>query len=416
MPPSSNSTPAPRYRFVRKRWHWLFAVVDAVGYFVRRLINRLRKSTTELPRPDQVRRILLVQLDHLGDAVMTTSLLPGLRDRFPQATIDVLCAPWNFEIFTRREVARIFVSRWNRFQRGRTWLWPLSTLYWGCKLRDRKYDVTIDVRGEFSIALLTALTGTRCRVGWPCAGGGFLLTHPVEYVVGRHEVESRRAVLHTLGATSRSITAPSFMPSPAADRFVAHMLGEFLRGDRPLLVFHIGAGTEAKQWPMEHWRELLGRASIEFDARVILVGGAADVEKAREITQNQFWPGLMDWTGRLTIDQLAALLRRADAVIGNDSGPAHLAAAVEAEVIVLFSGTNDPNLWRPWGERVQVLRNPVLCSPCFLRKCRLADHPCVRGLTPETVVDALHSILEVPTILPLHAAASGRLNRLGEGR
>lgn len=414
MPPSSNHAAAPRYRFVRKRWHYLFAIVDAVGQVFVRLLAGLRKSPREPRRSDEVRRILLVQLDHLGDAVMTTSLLPGLRERFPQATIDVLCAPWNYEVFTRREVARIFVSRWNRFQRGRTWAWPCSSLYWGWKLRSRKYDVALDVRGEFSIALLMALSGARRRVGWPSAGGGFLLTDGVDYVVGRHEVESRTAILETLGVTSRAITPPSFSPSPAADRFVAHMLGEFLHGDQPLLVFHIGAGTQAKQWPVAHWRELLGRAALEFDARVILVGGPSEVETAREITQNQFWPGLMDWTGRLTIDQLAALLRRADAVIGNDSGPAHLAAAVDSDVIVLFSGTNDPALWRPWGERVRVLRNPVLCSPCFLTQCRLADHPCLRGLHPEKVVDALREILDVPTILPLHQLAGRRVDGPGD--
>jgi lipopolysaccharide heptosyltransferase II len=414
MPPSSNPVAAPRYRFVRMRWHLLFAVVDAIGTLVARLLSKFRKASNEPQRPHEVRRVLLVQLDHLGDAVLTTSLLPGLRERFPQATIDVFCAPWNCEVFVRREVGRIFVSRWNRFQRRFAWLWPCSTIYWGWKLRTRKYDIAVDVRGEFSVALLMTLCGAKRRVGWPCAGGGFLLTDRVEYVPHRHEVESRHAMLRTLGYEKRGITPPSFTPSPDADRFVVHMLGEFLRDDRPLLVFHIGAGTPAKTWPVEHWRELLGRASLEFDARVILVGGTADVETARTITQDQFWPGLMDWTGRLTIDQLAALLRRADVVIGNDSGPAHLAAAVETETVVLFSGTNDPALWRPWGERVQVLRNAVTCSPCYRTKCPLADHPCLRGLTPETVIDALHSILDGPAILPLPQLAGRRVGRTGD--
>src|SRR5262245_56015616 len=139
MPPSSNSVAAPRYRFVRKRWHVLFAVVDAVGAFIVRLLSKFRKTTSEPQRPHEVRRVLLGPLDHLGAAVLTTSLLPGLRERFPQATIDVLCAPWNHEVFVRREVARIFVSRWNRFQRRFAWLWLIATGYWGWKLRARRY-------------------------------------------------------------------------------------------------------------------------------------------------------------------------------------------------------------------------------------------------------------------------------------
>ena len=415
MTPSSKSPSQPRYRFVRKHWHWLFAVIDAIGEFLARTVAKIRRRPPTLLKDGDVRRVLLVQLDHFGDAVMTTSLLPGLRDRFPQATIDVLCAPWNQEIFTRREVARIYISRWNRFNRKLGWLWPTSTFYWGWKLRGRKYDVAIDVRGEFSVALVMAFCGAKRRVGWPCAGGGFLFTDRVDYVAGRHEVESRHAILRALGSPTRTIAPPSFTPSPAADRFVTHMLGEFLQGDRPLLVMHIGAGTSAKRWPPEYWRELIGRVVIEFDARVVLVGSAGETETARAVTQDQFWPGLMDWTGRLTIDQLAALLRRAEAMIGADSGPAHLAAAVETEVVVLFSGTNDAKQWRPWGERVQVLQHGVPCSPCYLPKCRFVDHPCLSGLMPEMVIDALQTILDGPAILPMLQTTS-RLGHSGENR
>ena len=115
----------------------------------------------------EVRRVLLVQFDHLGDAVMTTALLPGLRRLYCGAEIDVLASPWNAEVFaSRREINRILISRWNRFQRGYTWLWPASLVYWAFVLRRRRYDVAIDVRGEFTIALLAALAGVPRRVGW----------------------------------------------------------------------------------------------------------------------------------------------------------------------------------------------------------------------------------------------------------
>src|SRR5205085_372593 len=103
-----------------------------------------------------------------------------------------------------------------------------------------------DVRGEFTIALLMALAGVPRRVGWTCAGGGFLLTDSAPFEPERHEVDSRRALLTTLGATLPQTTAPSFSPTDEADRFVSHMLGDFRRGSRPLVIFHVGAGTPAK--------------------------------------------------------------------------------------------------------------------------------------------------------------------------
>lgn len=408
--------PPSQYRFVRRRWHFLFRLVDWVGYRLARWAATWRRAPSPVD-PADVRRVLLIQLDHLGDAVMTTALLPGLRRHYRGAMIDVLAAPWNAAVFgSRSEVGRIFVSRWNRFRRGGAWLWPLSALYWGWKLRRAGYDAALDVRGDFSVALIMALAGIPRRVGWDCAGGGFLLTDRAPYEPGRHEVESRRALLTTVGAAVPRVFAPAFSPTPDADRFVGHMLGEFRRGGRPLLVFHVGAGTPAKTWPAEHWRELIGRAVVELDANVVLVGGHGDVATARAITHDRYWPNLMDWTGRLTLDQLAALARRAGVFVGADSGPAHVAAAAGTNVVVLFSGTNDPDQWRPWGERVRVVRHDVACAPCFAKRCPLAKHACMQELTPSDVLTAVQEFVDAPTILAFPTAAASGGHRRGGSR
>jgi heptosyltransferase-2 len=294
------------------------------------------------------------------------------------------------------------------------WLWPCSLVAWAWKLRSQRYDIAIDVRGDFTVAALMAAIGAKRRVGWPCAGGEFLLTDAVDYVVGRHEVESRHAILKTLGDAVRGIAAPSFAPSTEAERFIAHMLGDFRRGPRPLLVFHVGAGTAAKTWPAAQWRELIGRSIVELDARIILVGGAGDMETARSITHDQFWPGLMDWTARLTLEQLAALARRARVFVGADSGPAHLAAAAGAEVVALFSGSTEPARWRPWGESVRVLQHRTPCTPCFAKQCRFSDHPCMTELSPVTVLETLRKIVgEESPIIPMPKFLSSRARRPG---
>jgi lipopolysaccharide heptosyltransferase II len=348
-----------------------------------------------------VRRILLIQWDHLGDAVITTGLLPALRAAYPRASLDALAAPWNSEVFAaRRDVGRIHTSRWNRFNRSLAGLlWPLGVLYWAWKLRGFRYDLAIDARGDFSIALVMRLAGIRHRVGWACAGGGFLLSQSVPFVRGRNETASRAAILKTLGIEPVDPVAPRWLPTPDSRRFVTEQLGEFRRSNR-LLVFHIGAGTNAKQWPVEHWRELLGRAIVEFDSQVILVGGAGDSLVAEQITERNYWPNVMDWTSRLSVDQLAALAARAAVFVGADSGPAHVAAAVGAKVITLFSGTNDSNQWRPHGENVVTLAHAVPCAPCYLTKCPLAGHPCMSGLTPSAVVEALARVLGESGIVP----------------
>lgn len=392
-----------RYRFVRARWRRLFAVVDALGVIWLRIWRAAAGAPAVKPLlPETVERLLLIQLDHLGDAVMTTSMFASLRRRFPKAAIDVLAAPWNCEVFAAsKEIGRIHVCRWNRFRRGFKFGWPLGFFAWVPALRRRRYDAAIDVRGDFPNAALMKLCGIPRRIGWACAGGGFLLTDSAEFVRGRAEVSSRRALLEALGAEVRPSEGPTFTPSAEAIRFVTHMLGEFRLGDRPLWVLHVGAGTSAKTWPVRHWRELLGRAIVELNARVILVGGTADIETAREITQDMNWPGVMDWTGRLTIDQLASLVRRATLFVGADSGPAHLAAATGARVVAIFSGSTVAEQWQPWGPRVGVVRHSTACAPCFAARCSVAGHPCMSDLSPEAVIQAATRLLNQPsTALP----------------
>jgi ADP-heptose:LPS heptosyltransferase len=101
------------------------------------------------------------------------------------------------------------------------------------------------------------------------------------------------------------------------------------------------------------------------------------------------YPGVIDWTGQLSVGELAAVIGQSDLFVGGDSGPAHVAAAMGTPAVVLFSGTNDPRQWRPWGAGVTVVRREVRCSPCHRERCPLRDHPCMKGLEVEEVARAV---------------------------
>jgi lipopolysaccharide heptosyltransferase II len=393
--------PTKRYRYVRLRWHLLFAMVDICGGFVRACLRWLqtgrghRETGTGSPRS-----ILIVQLDHLGDAVMTTAILPMLRRRYPKASLEVLAAPWNREVFDAcDQVDAVHISRVNRF--APTWqpFWPLAQLCWGLRLRPRHFDLGIDIRGEMPLAAILWLAGVRRRVGWDCGGGGFLLTDSAKFVPGRPEMESRLALLDLIGIDAPhelSNKTPWFVPPVAARLKVRQRLDgqvSLKPSADARIVFHVGAGTSAKRWPIEHWQELLGRIIVEYGARVILVGGSNDRVLANAVLGGKRWPGVSDWIGQLTVPETAALIEQADLYIGGDSGPAHLAAAVGTPSVVLFSGTNRVRQWRPWGRRMMVVKHAVDCSPCHLRRCPLADHPCMSGITPEMVMERVRASL-----------------------
>lgn len=391
--------PLGRYRYVRIRWRLLFTCLDWFGWCLVRLAaavrRRLRLSTPTIPA--EPRSILLVQLDHLGDAIISTAMLPLLRARYPQASIDVLASPWNEEVFAAcREVDRIFVSRVNRFAPRRRYLWLPALLGWAWRLRGRRYDLAIDIRGEFPLALLLWLCGARRRLGWDCGGGGFLLTDSPRFVLRRPEVESRLALLAELGIASPAAAdgkGPRFKPSDATRRHISQRLAETSDSDRPLFALHLGAGTTAKRWPLDLWERLIARLVSEYHAQVALVGGEDDRALAAGVMERFSPVDVSDWTGTLRLDETAALLEHAELFVGADSGPAHLAAAVGAPVVVLFSGTNDSRQWRPWGPMVGVVRHEVACSPCHRTECFWADHPCMRGLSVAAVMHEAKRLL-----------------------
>jgi heptosyltransferase-2 len=429
-PAEPRPVPVRRYRYSKLRWRVLVALLDAAGTLLMRLVRAFRSER----RVDRPQRVLVVQLDHLGDAVLTSPMLAALGAAYPDATIDVLASPSNLEVFEADpHVAHVRLAARNWFERRRG-RWALLSAVWELSraLRGSGYELGIDVRGDILTVLVMALAGIPRRVGWAMGGGGFLLTDVAPWVPGRHEVASRLALLRQLGlhvgesprvavhATDddrvlvgrrlrdawpgravRTRVSPVRVRAwargegRAKDRALASTResrirdAEWLHAGRfgaeaPLLAVHLGAGTAAKRWPPSHWRTLLAWF-LDDGWRVVVVGGPEDADAAEAIEPHE---NLRDWTGLLTVPQTAAFLERADLFIGADSGPSHLAACAGIPSVVLFSGTNRSAQWRPWSRRSLILRHHVACRPCHQKICPLADHPCMSGLSPDRVYRA----------------------------
>ncbi len=418
-----------KYRYSKLRWRLLVHALDAAGSIAAAVVRRIR-PTRQVTAPA---RILVVQLDHLGDAVLSTPLIAELRVAYPKSAIDVLASPSNHEVFEADPgVDRVWVAERTWFER-RPDRWALLTAVWslGRQLRDMNYDLGIDVQGDVLSVLVLALAGVRRRVGWSMGGGAFLLTDVAEWIPGRHEVRSRLALLDRLGLS----------PDPAArvdvhvtdeDRIaVARRLAEawprrggsmrraesfvrarrrgghadarparlpvptnpatppddpdWLHSDRfaarpPLLAVHLGMATRPAV-AHRSWRALVGRF-LEEGWRIVVVGGSDDLALSADLPAHD---RIRNWAGTLTVTETTALLERADLFIGADSGPAHLAASAGTLSVVLFSGTNQPRQWRPWSRHSLTLRKRVPCQPCHQKVCPLANRTMWK-LNPDRVL------------------------------
>ena len=117
---------------------------------------------------------------------------------------------------------------------------------------------------------------------------------------------------------------------------------------------------------------------VGSDAR-IAAGLAGDFHPSR----------LINLTGKTSLRELLLLCGRFKFFIGPDSGPSHIASSLGIPTVFLYSGSNDFNVWRPLAENATVLRNPVPCAPCGLEVCNVQGHPCMSGITPQSVLDIL---------------------------
>lgn len=393
-----------RYRYTRPLWHGVMAWIDVIGNVlfeiggwlakgVDRCARRLGCQSARSIETPVISRILVIQLDHLGDGILSLEMLRSLRQAYPAAQLDILASRTNAELFIALQAAdRVWVSTANRFSRhGRRAWWPLALLYWAWKLRRQRYDLAIDVRGELPHAALMWLAGAKARVGWAAGGGGFCLTASATYVPGRHEVDSRVALLRAAGVPPRGASAAG----AASFGVASNCRREQDRLSDRIIILHLGAGTTAKRWPVAAWQALVPLILAESDARVVLVGvDPFEIAAAAAIVDLfEGEPRVTNRTGPLSIAALVQLYETADLAIGADSGPAHLAATMGVATLVLFSGTNRAEQWRPRGAQVVVLRHDVPCAPCHQHDCPFADHPCMRNIDPRSVWEAARRLL-----------------------
>jgi ADP-heptose:LPS heptosyltransferase len=159
---------------------------------------------------------------------------------------------------------------------------------------------------------------------------------------------------------------------------VARLVG----GDR-YIVIHMGSGTSIKEWPVESWAEL-GKALLATGWRIVLTG-SGQVERKQAAIVTSLVTGALNLCDGLKWTEFVEVVAHADLLIGVDSVAGHLAAAVGTKVIVLSPGINPDQLWKPVGDRVNVLTHWMPCAPCF-RKAGCGGMECIRMLDAETVL------------------------------
>lgn len=347
-----------------------------------------------MPEQD-IQKIFVRGTNWLGDAVMTIPALLRLRSSFPKAQITLLAPPRSAEVFTGfAQVDEIYV--YHRKEKGIN-----AFLAARNHLRRERFDLAILFQNAFEAALLAFLGGAKFRIGFQTQGRGVLLTHKLYYSEkhrNRHQTndyldlvaKAERVCLGNESTTTR-ITTPTLIANDEQKQAAA----KFLAPSQTLIALNVGAtNSRAKCWPEDRFAALADRMVAERNARIVLIGAGSERDNAqRVIVQMNNQQAATNLAGKTSIAELIGLLASCDLLVTNDTGPAHVGAALSIPTLTIFGPTNEFET-APLGTHSELIRaEGIECARCMHRECPI-DHRCMTRLSVDDVAQKAFSLLE----------------------
>ncbi|NOX61856.1 MAG: glycosyltransferase family 9 protein [Chloroflexi bacterium] len=361
-----------------------------------------------MPSTSFPQRILAIKLADLGDVLNVTPALRALRRTFPNAQLDILVNPHTASLLEGSTLVDEVIILPKVQMEGLRVFSPASwPILWRSVrvLRARGYDTVVNFHhlttplGRVKQRFLIAATGASARVGLDNGHGGWL-THSVEDkgFGARPEVVYWLDLAARLGATHPDVSLD--LPVGENDhKLVEAMLAQQGLAARGFAVLHPGSGgfSLARRWDPPKFAALAVALERRYRLRSILVGTAGDDVPA--VLAHAKTP-IIDFSQRLSIKQLAALLSRASLFVGADSGVMHVAAAMRAPIVAIFGPTNH-RAWAPWTpySPSRVVRTGIDCSPCAYvghdvgQRNGCAARTCLALLDVDQVMAAVDEVL-----------------------
>jgi len=347
--------------------------------------------------PLNAKRILIVEVNWLGDCLFSTAFIRAVRNNFPRAYIACMAVPRVKEILDGNpHINEIIV-----YDVGGEHCSPLQTLRGNInfvkQLKKYKFDTAFLLHRSFTRALMVYMAGITNRVGYRTFKCALLLTKPIEPedISSEHRADFYLGVARGAGLNVDA-KGCDFFTSQADSEWAQNFLKEnSVSPGEKIIVFNPGGNWQPKRWPKDYFIELgkLFLSDLSGNVKIMISGAAKDFQLAQEIGKG-IGPDVIIMCGKANIKQSAALFKKADLVISNDSGPLHIAVSVGAKAIALFGPTSSliTGPYQADSEKIIVLEKNVGCNiPCYENSC--ADYRCMAAIKPEEVYEAALSLM-----------------------
>ncbi len=327
-----------------------------------------------------INKILIISPSWIGDCVMSQPMLGALKAQYPNVQIDVYAPAWSQAVYNRMPEVNDLLT--NPFGHGEVKLWQRYKN--GRELRKNHYDQVIVLPGSLKSALVPFFSKIPKRTGFIGESRHGLLNDI--RVLDEQElpmmVERYLALAYAKNAPlPRPAAFPKLISHPEDQQQALQDLNLDL--NRPAIGFCPGAEYgPAKRWPAEHFAKL-AQYCIESGKQVWLFGSQKDSEIADEIIGDAK-KHIVNLCGKTKLGQAIDLISLTQAIVCNDSGLMHVAAALERPIISIY-GSSSPDHTPPLSTEASIASLHLPCSPCFERVCPLGHTDCLNKLTPESI-------------------------------
>lgn len=371
------------------------------------------KTKTDLEKKN-FNKVLIIKLWAIGEVCTATPVIRELKSNFPNMSLNFLVGKRSSDIIKNNpHIDEVIVVDEEIFLN-----FNLVEIFKLIKnLKVKRFDIAIVLHHSFLFTIFAWLIGAKTRVGFDRNGEGFLNNVKIcplfsdKRLSKKHRVDRYLAAVEALGGKVRDRNLEVF-PTLEDERFVEDFLEEndvtkddvligiMPTGGKNPAAQRIGARLERKVWPTEYYAELSKMLVEGLKAKIIVLGGVDELEKA-QVIKSRIRENLIDTTSKLNLRQLNSAAQRCSLIITNDSGPMFVVSASDVPLVAIF-GPTDPFLCGPFSKNSYIINKNIGCGPCLredvfpnvVKKCNKKT-ACMNSIEPKEVFEIIKNKLQI---------------------
>jgi len=351
-------------RIFRKIFYLIF---DFTGHIL--FLNFL-KNEKKIKERD-IKKILLIRTDRIGDLVLTTPAMRAVREKYPAAEIHLLIKEYTKDLVVEnQDIDKLIIM--------------------GKDKLENDYNIAFAFHPGIKQNHITFKSGAKYRVGYDGQGGSFFLTHKVkddrERRV-RHEVESALEIVRAAGCVTDKKKL-NVSVTGEGERFAEEFFNKYSLANHKVVIIHPGSRHQHIRWFPERYAEVADRLIEEKGVDVIALEGPGEENILKEMLNYMKNKAVV--ARKLELTQLISIIKKSSMFIGNSTGTMHIAAALDIPVVAIF-GNKHPldsyQEWGPWSDKSVIIHKDPGCSKCHPSDC--SDFQCMKMVTVADVINAV---------------------------